>query len=216
MKDTNQRGVVYDPFVGGGAVAAELSRHFSEVRMSDTHTDLVMLLDAVVGGWVPPEEISEEEYRELRDESPSPLRGFAGFAGSFGGKWFGGYARGAGRNYAAEPCRNLAKMKAQFDKTTASARCISYKDLTPRDGEVVYCDPPYLGTLGYGGTEAFDHQTFYEVVEGWVRQGVRVYVSEYTAPAHWTQLFEVEHRVSVSLAKDRKGSVEKLFRVESK
>ena len=37
---------------------------------------------------------------------------------------------------------------------------LDYRDYEPRDGDVVYCDPPYEGTKGYG--EAFDHSAFYD------------------------------------------------------
>lgn len=36
----------------------------------------------------------------------------------------------------------------------------SYDDYEYRDGDVVYCDPPYEGTAGYAG--GFDHKAFYE------------------------------------------------------
>ena len=40
--------------------------------------------------------------------------------------------------------------------------CGSYDDYEYRDGDVVYCDPPYEGTKGYGS--AFDHRAFYDWV----------------------------------------------------
>ena len=40
--------------------------------------------------------------------------------------------------------------------------CGSYEDYEFRDGDVVYCDPPYEGTADYGSE--FDHRRFYEWV----------------------------------------------------
>ena len=37
-----------------------------------------------------------------------------------------------------------------------------YRDYEPREGDVVYCDPPYEGTADYG--ESFDHSAFYDWV----------------------------------------------------
>ena len=41
-------------------------------------------------------------------------------------------------------------------------KCGSYTDYEYRDGDIVYCDPPYEGTAKYSG--GFDHKEFYEWV----------------------------------------------------
>ena len=63
------------------------------------------MLNAVKHGYDLPESVSEQEYkyiREHKDDDPA-LAGFVGFGCSFGGKWFGGYARDnrTSRNYAS-------------------------------------------------------------------------------------------------------------------
>ena len=51
---------------------------------------------------------------------------------------------------------------------------------------MVYCDPPYAGTLKYDGRE-FDHEAFWE----WVRtRDYPVYVSEYNAPDDFVCVWE--------------------------
>ena len=53
--------------------------------------------------------ISYDYIRTHKDED-HVLTGFVGFGCSFGGKWFGGYARNAGgTNYAAQSKRSLLK-----------------------------------------------------------------------------------------------------------
>ncbi len=66
---------------------------------------------------------------------------------------------------------------------------ISYSDYEYRDGDVVYCDPPYKNTDGYG--IHFDTDAFWE----WVRtRNYPVYVSEYQAPEDFVSIWNKEKR----------------------
>ena len=70
---------------------------------------------------------------------------------------------------------------------TGPVECSSkdYKDVDIPDNSVVYCDPPYEGTAGYG--DCFDHAEFWE----WARtREFPVYVSEMNAPDDFTAVFE--------------------------
>ena len=82
-----------EPFMGGGAVLSKMAPLFPKgcVFAGDAHEDLILMWKALQQGWIPPEQVSREEYDELRTSSPSALRGFVGFGSSFSGKWFGGY-----------------------------------------------------------------------------------------------------------------------------
>lgn len=67
---------------------------------------------------------------------------------------------------------------------------ISYEDYEYRGGDVVYCDPPYKNTHGYG--IKFDTDAFWE----WARtRDYPVYVSEYQAPADFVSVWSKEKRV---------------------
>lgn len=55
-----------------------------------------------------------------------------------------------------------------------------YRSLDIPDGAVIYCDPPYYGTGGYGMD--FDHTAFWEWCRQMSNKGHDVYVSEYSAP----------------------------------
>ena len=69
------------------------------------------------------------------------------------------------------------------------ASSISYSDYEYRDGDVVYCDPPYKNTDGYG--IQFDSDAFWE----WVRtRDYPVYVSEYQAPEDFVSIWNKEKR----------------------
>lgn len=221
LASTSSRDTYWEPFVGGGAMAAQMGRHFQTANYSDIHPDLIRMWDAVLNhGWQPPTEVPYELYQELRYATePSALRGFVGFGGSFGGRWFEGYARGGHnsdgtpRNHQAESARAVLKdaagMRAQARTRVFVADAVSLK---PSQGDVVYCDPPYEGTKNYSRTDRIDHRTFWAAVEGWAANGVNVFVSEYSAPADWHCVWEQPLRSSVRVGSaDRHIAIERLF-----
>ena len=66
---------------------------------------------------------------------------------------------------------------------------VSYADYKYRDGDVVYCDPPYKNTQDYG--IKFDSDSFWE----WSRtRDYPVYVSEYQAPDDFVSIWSKEKR----------------------
>lgn len=184
-----------EPFIGGGAVFAKVAPHFEDAVGMDVVPDLILLWQAIAEGWLPPEELTREEYDALRHAPPSALRGFAGFGCSFGGKWFGGYAkrdprinkRGipySGTRYAADALtRQAPNMQGRFilgDYTTAPVTADT----------VVYADPPYAGTTGYGAAGAFDTGRFWRTATAWAEEGAVVLVSELEAPEGWSAVWE--------------------------
>lgn len=209
--NTDLRGAVYEPFVGGGSMTPHLAQYFETVHIGDVHPDLMLMWKAVYSGWEPPTEVSEERYRELKTSEPSAERGFVGFSCSFAGKWFGGYARGSDGNYALAGRNSILKKVRGVGDKIGEIKRQPYYDWQPESGDVVYCDPPYLGTQGYSGTSKFDHDKFYSVVETWAAEGVQVFVSEYSAPGHWEEVFSKDHTVFV--VNDGNTKTEKLFKV---
>ena len=62
-------------------------------------------------------------------------------------------------------------------------------------GAVIYCDPPYRATMGYG--VSFDSDRFWS----WAGEASRVcdvYVSEYDAPDGWVSIWSKPKRQSVA------------------
>ena len=160
----------------------------------------MLMWQAVQDGWVPPTELSEAQWRDLKDAEPSALRGFAGFGCSFGGRWFGGYARGGGQNYADESARNIMRFEQHMGNVKFTRR--PYTDIAPCSGDVVYCDPPYEATTPY--SMGFDHKAFWAWAENLAAQGVHVYVSEYNAPEGWEVVWEKKRRTMVDSNKTNK------------
>lgn len=209
-------GVAVEPFMGGGAVTAELARRYDIVAASDAHEDLALMWRAVVAGWKPPEWVTEADYAALRNAEPSAMRGFVGFGGSFGGKWFGGYARGGERadktprNHQAESARAVNRIGDSLRAGRVSVVHADYQDAPIIPDSVIYCDPPYASTQGYA-TGAFDSIEFWAWAE--IASDVAdVYVSEYSAPSWWKCIWSAEKRQSVTLpSQGREVRVEKLF-----
>lgn len=200
LADTEERIEYWEPFVGGGWMLEVMAPHFKRVLAGDTHEDLVLMYQALAGGWDPPEAISEGEYADLRHADPSALRGFAGFGASFGGKWFGGYGRHGGhKTTIVQQNRNsLLKLRAALPDNV-EFRCQSYEVMTPPPGTVVYADPPYAARgVEFKTSAGFDHDRFWEVMDAWTDLGALVYVSEFHAPEHWEILVTSTQRLTLS------------------
>lgn len=188
---TDRRQIYIEPFIGGGSVLTAMAPHFDVVHGSDICPDLMALWEALQGGWIPPDTLTEDEYQELRKQPyPSALKGFAKYGCSFGGKAWGGYARNrSGTNYYAQQSKNsLMRQASHIANTVFSSR--QYQTINVFGNEVIYCDPPYAGTTGYGFK--FDHTEFWEVMEIWARSGANVFVSEKTAPESWLSIHEIK------------------------
>jgi DNA adenine methylase len=202
-------GRYYEPFVGGGSVLAQVAEHFNEVYASDIHPDLILMYQALQQGWVPPTEVSEAEYQRLRYAEPSALRGFVGFACSFGGKWFGGYARGGTPNYAHTGVDSLMRKATHI--RTATFRCRDYRQLSPAARDVIYCDPPYAKGAQLTQSRGFDSGLFWGTMAQWSKAGAIVVVSESQAPDGWQTVMDTSSVLSLGVYNDKVVRTEHLL-----
>lgn len=203
-------------FCGSCAVESKV-KGFSRIILNDRHQYLIALLRAVQRGYTLPENVSPELYsylREHKDEAPA-LTGFVGFGCSFGGKWFGGYARNAGgTNYAAQSKRSLLKDMAALG--TAEIVCGDYRAVHIPPGAVIYADPPYNNTTGYDGGQ-FDSAVFWSFMRLLADTGHTVFVSEQTAPPDITCVWERPFTRTLDRNKTNQFTVtEKLFYLPSR
>jgi DNA adenine methylase len=199
----------WEPFCGMCSVMEHIS--ILNRRASDIQTDLILLLQALKEGWLPPTEISEELYNELKNVPPSALRGFAGFGCSNSGKWFGGYARDkTKRNYALNAHNSLLKKIKNLNEVQFVNE--SYNTFDPTNF-LIYCDPPYSDTTSFS-TGEFNHTQFWE----WVRKislKNTVYTSEYTAPDDFEIAWQKSVQTDMKNAnKKRIDRIEKLFKLK--
>lgn len=216
---------IYEPFMGGGAMTAALAPHFDEVLAGDAHEDIALMWQAVLNGWVPPA-VTYERYQELRyTDTPSAERGFAGSGGSFGGRWFEGFARGGlsadgtPRNHQAESVRAVIRDR---DKMRLGRVSVFHKGYQawPLDcvgSAAIYCDPPYAASASAKRYAVdFDSAEFWEWAQAQSAQH-DVFVSEYEAPAGWVPIWEGAKRQSLVIGSgNREMRVERLFKFQGK
>ena len=170
-----------DLFCGSCNVVAEIDNKYHRIA-NDKHKYLITMWKAMQKGWVPPDTCSEEEYRHIKSnlDEDMALSGFIGFACSFGGKWFGGYARrkDAYRNYCIQGKRGNIKLIENMKNVQFENK--DYKDLEIPKGAIVYCDIPYKGKTQYSVKECekFNHNEFYDWVEK-NKHNFDIYISEY-------------------------------------
>jgi DNA adenine methylase len=188
---------------------------------SDAHPALMALYAALRQGWVPPVSVTEEEHRDARHlPDTDPLKGFVGFGASYGGKWFGGYARGVERreqrstygnvrNYAAEAARSLA---GHMSNTAHwHFECCSFLDHLPGPMPgLIYCDPPYADTTEY--SILFDSTAFWRRAHEWA-QFVPVYVSEFSCPVSAELVLEIPRNRMSGSGGSGDQCVDRLFKV---
>lgn len=200
-----------EPFCGACWVGERVrarQRYFT-----DSNLDLILLWNALQRGWTPPKTLSEAEYENLRSQEASALRGFAGFSCSFGGKWFGGYARGEGRDYIREARRTFRNRMGGFGGSVF-ARADYREAVELYKTELVYCDPPYAGTTGYGAVGDFNTVDFWDEIRT-ISQTRLVLVSEYEAPSDFREVVEAKSRMGLAARGGKELRVERLFAFES-
>lgn len=169
-----------DLFCGSCNIISKIDNNRLRIA-NDKHYYLIEMWKALQNGWEMPNNISEEEYKYIKDNKNenSALTGFVGFGLSYSGKWFGGYCRdNTGRNY----CLNAKNSNKKILKTINDVLFYNkdYKDVDIPIGSLVYCDIPYKNTTQYCKNEVgeFNHEEFYQ----WVRDNsdkYDIYISEY-------------------------------------
>lgn len=200
----------WEPFCGGLSVSVALAAEGPGL-VSDANPALISLYRAVADGWDPPTSLSEEMYafaKRLPDDQP--LKAFAGFGCSFGGKWFGGYARSRAYDFAAGCARGLLRDIGALLAAGCRVDRINFLDVEPQPVTCfLYLDPPYRGTTEYKGTLAFDHDRFYARVDGWSRH-TDVFVSEYSMP--WGCVVdEFTHTLKAAGGSQQSARTERLY-----
>lgn len=204
-----------EPFLGSGATFSKMAPMFQKSWASDSHPDLILMWRAICDGWIPPISISREEYQRLKDADSSAWRGLVGFGSSFGGKWFGGYVDQAfdkrGGIMTKPFLETAVKSLDKVSKSIGLAEeivCCDYSDWIGSSATLIYADPPYRGTLGYG--EIFDSDRFWICADRWVSEGSCVVVSESSPPPRqngWKVIASRERGAALRVAKDGKNPV---------
>lgn len=210
-RERESNGRLISLFCGSCAVESKLAPHFKSVICNDNHKYLVALWQALQDGYELPEVISEQAYKSIRehkDDNPA-LTGFVGFGCSFGGKFFGGYARNkTGTNYAAQSKRSILKDFANLQDAVFT--CNDYKDVVIPAGSIVYADPPYDNTTGYTSGK-FNTEEFWEHMRE-ISKDNMVFISELNAPDDFKCIWKRPFTRTLDRNKNNQFKVvEKLF-----
>jgi DNA adenine methylase len=197
-------------FCGSCSIESKV-KGFDKVICNDKHEYLIELFKGIQNGYELPELITEEQYKYIREHKDENkiLTGFVGFGCSFGGKWFGGYARNkTNTNYALQSKKSL--LKDMDNLMTAQFTCQDYRDVIIPNNSIVYADPPYNNTTGYG-KDKFNSDEFWEYMRV-ISKNNKVFISEQTAPNDFECVWEKEFTRTLDVNKDNQFKVtEKLF-----
>ena len=205
-----------EPFVGGANMIDKIS--CNNKFGCDIHEELIELLKYIQNtNNVLLTTITEEEYNKVRlnkDKYEKWYVGFVGFCATFGAKYFGGYARGfkedkiTPRDMAAEGIKNIEKQRKNLQNI--KFKCCSYDEINKNIKDfVIYCDPPYKGTLKY--TTDFDYDKFYKWCKEMSKNNI-VLISEYWMPEEFECIWE--KKTTVRIDSNKKSKDKKMERTE--
>ena len=110
--------------------------------LNDKHEYLIEMYKGLQNDYKLPDNLTQEEYYYIKEHKNNDkiLTGFVGFGCSFGGKWFGGYARNkGGTNYCGQSKRSV--LKTMKGLTNAKFTSMDYRDVSIPENAIIYCDP---------------------------------------------------------------------------
>lgn len=204
LKDRKPNQYYVEPFMGGGNMIDKVEG----LRIGNDYNHyLIEMWKALQNGWIPPNHVSEVDYKyykKFQDLEDPAMVAFIGFLCSFSGKWFNGYARAKGRDFIKEGKRNILKQLPKMIGVKLYSG--SFDNFTIPPNSIIYCDPPYKGTTGY--KDSIDHDYFWNWCRAMVNDGHTVFISEYEAPIDFICVKEIEHFTNI-VSKSKR--IEKLF-----
>lgn len=201
----------YEPFCGGLWVSQYVQADI--LHLSDISQPLITLYQALQGGWEPPCKVTEGDYKhyQVKQECNDPMTGFVGYGCSFAGKYFGGYARSATRNYALNAKNSLERKFRRLREKDVRFAVHDYSKVLPEvPGSVIYCDPPYQGTTSYAIAPDFHWLGFW----AWVKERsgmATVLTSSYEAPHGFHATLTIPAKTDIRTKTGRETRYEKVF-----
>lgn len=203
-----------EPFVGGANIIDKIK---CDNRYGfDSHKQLIELfikLQNDIDGI--PNEIPYEEYMEVKNNKENYedwYLGLVGFLGSFGAKYFGGYARHNKDDFTEQIQRGSIKnLKKQYDDLKdVKFECKDFREIKDVKGYVIYCDPPYKGATKYS-TKEFPYDEFYNWCREMSKDNV-VLISEYNMPEDFKCIWQKDNKINFDSNRTNANSkIEKLF-----
>lgn len=208
IESYRKEGQTYvEPFCGGCNVIDKIS---GKRIAADSNQYLINMWWALLDDWIPPQTFDESFYNDVKNNREKYFKfeiGWVGFC-SVGGKFFGGWRKCKNnRDYRNEYFRNIQKqLPALYD---VCFKLADYTQLLFHDNSLIYCDPPYEGTTGYG--MEFNKNEFINWCRKMASKGHTVIVSESTMPDDFKIIFETSKTVRHGINKKTTSRTERLY-----
>lgn len=166
---------------------------------------------------------TEEEYYRVRDlfnttgDSLTIAASFIylnkrGFNGLYRENSRGGFNVGWGKNKKEIDYGAILEMSKHLQDV--NIECMSYESITPKAGDFVYIDPPYVDNFTSYVKEKFDHQKLNKFIDKLTNDGVMVMFSN---SIHAEELYKdynihcVEVGRQVNCDKTKRGKVKEII-----
>lgn len=186
-----------EPFVGALSVA-QLVLHKNMI-LSDISESLITLHRKLQDkDFMLPDMVTEEQYNEIKNirDNKDWRTAFYGFGLSFGGKFFGGFAREKkgllNDNTSVRRAKNSLENKRNAiffnENINVNLLCSSYDELDIPKKSVIYCDPPYKNSTKAHDSNNFNHDLFWEWCRTQVKMGNIILVTEFIVPKDFVVL----------------------------
>lgn len=199
-----------EPFCGG----CNLTQYISDPRLCcDNNYYLISMWRELQNGWIPPTYVSEEYYDYVKDNIPvipPHIVAYVGF-NSYGAKFFGGYCRDSEglRDYWMEHYNNITKQVPKLKNVSYFYG--DYTNIELTKPSIIYCDPPYDNSTKYSTSKNFNYRRFYTWCDHMKNLGHVLFLSEYSAPPCFKEIWSDVQYSSLTKDTGSKYSIERLF-----
>ena len=206
--------VYWEPFCGAANVIQEVK---APIRIgSDRDIHIISYLQSLQAGWLPPADVSKSDYEFWKSKEPVSREEFAikaliGYQYSFGGKFFNGFncsPRSIGNGRSVSEKQALKVQGIKFE-------CREYQTWLPEGTDLIYADPPYRGTTRVGSQNGFNSNFFWAWALACSLSGVRVLVTEFSAPSFAIEIWRKEKSRQLRRSDGSTVMTERLFLVGS-
>lgn len=198
----------YEPFCGGLNVLDKvicLNRY-----ANDIDDELIEFYKYIKNGGYPLENITREDYYNIKNGANKVARGNAKYLASFGGKPWGGYS---GIDKRAPTKTRYMSSLTTFKKQIPSIlntnfTSVNYKELNFLPNSFIYLDPPYKNTTGY--LTEINYQEYYNwVLE--ISKNNYVIASEYNMPSDFICFYKIPIKQSLAANNNKKEITDNLY-----
>ena len=212
-----------EPFIGGCNVFKDvMAKHKIG---ADANAYVIGIWQGLKNGSLNiPDDISKPFYYDVKQSYKDGdgryskgMIGIVGILGSYGGKFFNGYANFNPKKNENHVQEALSGLRRDWNglrcKSESEFVFSDYRELAIPEHSLIYCDPPYQNTSKYNGTDDFDSEAFWDWCRMQEANDNIVIVSEYSAPEDFVCVWQKEIKCGMDSRQGEKQSlrVEKMF-----